>query len=362
MTFEHTINTQEIVAKQALGLLEEELLFAQFVNKDSGSEFNGAIGDTINVPRPSRLAARELEWRAGEKGVTAKDRQIVTDLLNESKMPVKLNRHFYTALDLTDEQLTLNVDDFGAQVTAPQARGLAEKIEGELMALVEGQSADKDEHGIEIVKNAQGGDPTEAEYRKAVLAARARLNKDGVPLNGRVLIIGSNVEAELLNSQVLTQVSLSGTSATLREAVIGRYFGFTVVVSTMLNPDAIIALHPSAFIFVSRAPMTPPSVTAGASVAANSAAVRSIRDYNSDTLSDRQVISTFAGFNAVTEPVFKEILGDKGPDKGKVVGYELEYVNEAAGIVKQVMKRSLLLLPKEDEGGGSEGARTPAVK
>ncbi|WP_424216345.1 P22 phage major capsid protein family protein (plasmid) [Streptomyces sp. BI20] len=297
ITATHGINTQEILAKQALGLLEDELILGAFVAKSAGAEFNGAKDDTVNVRRPSKLAARELDWRLGEQSnpeTAEKNRQIITDVLNESKMPVRLNKHLYSAVDLTDEQLTLNIDDFGGQVTAPQTRAVAERIEMHLHSLMQEAAAPL----------GYKAELTEAGLRKAVLDARAKLNKYGVPTQSRILLVGSAVEAALLNSPVLTRVDEAGTSAALREATIGRYFGFTVVVSQLIDEKRVIALHPSAFIFVSRSPMTPPSVKSGASLASNGAAVRSIRDYNSNTLSDRQVLSTFAGFSAVMEPIF----------------------------------------------------------
>ncbi|MFF3673561.1 P22 phage major capsid protein family protein [Streptomyces sp. NPDC002120] len=336
--FKHGINTQEIVAKQALGLLESEFILGAFVGKSAGADFAGATDDTVMVRRPSKLAARTLDWRAGEVGANAsKSREIVTDVLNETKMPVVLNRHIYSAIDLTDEQLTLDIDDFGAQVTAPQARAIAEQIEAALLAEMVGQSDDT--HGI-AAPTIGGTDAQKDEQaiRKAVLAARTKMNKDGVPTAGRILLIGADIEAALLQSATLTAADMSGTTAGLRQAIIGDYFGFRVVVSQLINPKTMVVLHPSAFIFVSRAPMTPPSVKAGASVAANGAAVRSIRDYNSTTLSDRQVLSTFAGFSPVKEPVFKDAQGKE---------YDPVNPKPIVSVEKnKVMRRSLVIAPK----------------
>ncbi|MGW5735728.1 MULTISPECIES: P22 phage major capsid protein family protein [Streptomyces] len=340
MAVNHTINTQEIVAKQALGLLESELILGAFVGKSAGADFAGATNDTVMVRRPSKLAARNIKFRAGESdgkgGVVAGDRSVKTDLLNESKMAVKLDQHIYSAIDLTDEQLTLNIDDFGGQVTAPQARAIAEDIEARLVTLINSKSAPFAPGNVTIPKAKEGeaqAEVTETIIRKSVLKARAKLNKDGIPQAGRILLVGANIEAALLTSAQLTQADMSGTTAGLRSAIIGQYFGFTVVVSQEdALIDSLVALHPSAFIFVSRAPMTPPSVKAGASVAANGAAVRSIRDYNSDTLSDRQVLSTFAGFARVTEPVFQ---------KNAEGQYELVADATDPSGVKQEMKRAL---------------------
>jgi phenylpyruvate tautomerase PptA (4-oxalocrotonate tautomerase family) len=273
----------EVIAATALGLLQREVVLPQLVWNDAISDFAGAKNDTISIRVPSRLEAREYGWRNDRSS------SIVLDELDETKIDVTLNHDIYSAVGVTDEEMTLDIRDFGTQVLAPQTYAVARAVEDLLVTTIEGAT-----YATTVTID-------EANPFKAAVAARTALNKAEVPRDGRVLLVGADVEAAMLNSELLKRVDESGTDGALREAQIGRYAGFNVIGSNAIDPSTAYAFVRSAFIFAMRAPVIPAGVSFGQSMSDSGIAMRWIRDYDPTKLRDRSVLNTFVGTAVVKD-------------------------------------------------------------
>ena len=273
----------EVITATSLGLLQREVMLPRLVWSDAISDFAGAKNDTVSIRVPARLEAREYGWRNNRSS------EIVLDELAETKIDVTLNHDIYSAVAVTDEQLTLDIRDFGTQVLAPQTYAIARAVEDLLVSTVEGAT-----YATTVTID-------EDNPFKAAVAARTALNKAEVPRDGRVLLVGADVEAAMLNSELLKRVDESGSDGALREATIGRYAGFTVVGSNAIDPGTAYAFVRSAFIFAMRAPVIPAGVTFGQSMSDQGIAMRWIRDYDPMRLRDRSVLNTFVGSAVVRD-------------------------------------------------------------
>jgi hypothetical protein len=280
----------EKLAAATLGLLDHQVILGSLVARDSGADFVGASGDTVNIKRPSKLIGSE------EALTRSSTREIESENLAEWKIAVKLDTHVYSAVDLSDAELTLDVEDFGAQVLDPQAKTIVRRIEKKLAAALQSAPA----IGTVDVDKDTGDEVTAGSVRKAIVKARNKLNRQDVPVSGRYLVVGADVESALLNDPTLVRVDTSGTDSVLRESIIGRLAGFTIVVSNDVDPGTAIAFHPSAYILVNRAPVVPTSAQ-GASQSYEGLSVRVMRDYNSKTASDRSFLSTYTGIGEVKD-------------------------------------------------------------
>ena len=273
----------EVITATSLGLLQREVMLPRLVWSDAISDFAGAKNDTVSIRVPARLEAREYGWRNNRSS------EIVLDELAETKIDVTLNHDSYSAVAVTDEQLTLDIRDFGTQVLAPQTYAIARAVEDLLVSTIEGAT-----YATTVTID-------EENPFKAAVAARTALNKAEVPRDGRVLLVGADVEAAMLNSELLKRVDESGSDGALREATIGRYAGFTVVGSNAIDPGTAYAFVRSAFIFAMRAPVIPAGVSFGQSMSDQGIAMRWIRDYDPMRLRDRSVLNTFVGSAVVRD-------------------------------------------------------------
>jgi hypothetical protein len=262
------------VTRTALQLLLPDLVFARTVNRDYEADFGGGTGNTVMVRKPIVLAARERAY-----GATS---AITIDEINEPpKVPIEIDRMVYSAVALTDEDLTFEIRDFAEQVLQPQVAGVAFDVEKAVLEVL--QTAD--------ASTASWGDnPLDA-----FLVARKELRDMSAPMNNLYAAVGTGVAAELLGSDYLRRADASASTGALRDAIIGRIHGFDVIESNALGEDEAIFYHRDAFTLAVRAPRVPDGVPFGQSVAEGGFALRWIQDYDPMVLRDRSVVSTFIG-------------------------------------------------------------------
>ncbi|KWT60604.1 hypothetical protein ADL21_18300 [Streptomyces albus subsp. albus] len=275
----------ETIAATALGLLEREMVLSRLVWHNAGFDFTGAKNDTVTIRIPATTTAREYEWRNDRSS------DIVLDELAEDSITVQLNKDIYSAVGVTDEELTLDIKDFGSQVLQPQVNAVAKAVDTGVATMIEGAN----------YANTVAVD--EADPWLAIVDARAALNKAHVPQEGRTLLVGADVETALLKSGRINDHSKSGSDSALRSATIGRLAGFDLVVSNAINPRAAYGFIPSAFVLATRAPAIPAGVTSGSSQSYNGLSMRWIRDYDANKLRDRSILNVYAGYNVMTDKV-----------------------------------------------------------
>ena len=286
----HTFLKAEKIVNQGLGMLNREIVLPRVVKRIAAAEFSGAKNDTINVRIPSILEAREYGWRNNRSN------PIDYDELEELSIPVQLNKHVYSGVKVTDEELTLDIDSWGEQVARPQIRAVAEKLESYI--------ADAMENATYAETVTYDGDETGniSGIYETLVEARSILNKANVPADQRYVLLGADVEAAALLSPNLVNVDQSGSDSALRDAVIGKLAGFTIIGNCNSIPSEFaVAFHPTAFAFANVAPEVPSGATAGATSSYEGLAMRWIRDYDPDRLQDRSIYSSFAGAVSVEE-------------------------------------------------------------
>lgn len=268
-----------------LGVLERDTVLAQFAWRDLGADrFKGAKDDTVTLKVPAFTSARTRVLRSN----TA----IVLDDLTETSVDVKLDTHVYKAIRVTDEEMTLDIVDFGEQVTAPAMSSVVRKVD-------DAMGAEMADATPEVTITIDTDDPYDS-----LIDARVALNLASVPAGQRFLAVGANVEAAILKSDHLSRFDMSGSSEAFREAVIGRIAGFTAVSAIGLDPDVAIAAHRTAFPLALVAPDVPMGASWGEKRTYRGLQLRVLRDYNpTDTNgpADRLLTDTFMGVGTVLD-------------------------------------------------------------
>lgn len=281
----HSWLKSDKILRTALALLQREIMLPRTVWSFGRADFAGAANDTVTLRIPAILTARDYEWRT-------RNNPIQMDDLTERGVDITLNKHPYSAVAITDEQLELDIVSFSEQVSMPQVRAVAERLEGYI----------SDALAAAPWKETVTFDATTADAPfRAAVEARRILNSANVPMSDRWLIMGTGVEAAFLTDDHLSHVDQSGSSDALREAQIGRIAGFNATVSNSIPEDAMYAYHRTAVAWANFAPRVPEGATAGASESYSGLAMRWLRDYDPNFLRDRAVVSSFAGVTPVTD-------------------------------------------------------------
>lgn len=280
----NTFLKPEVIAGTALELLRRESVLPNLVWTNAFGDFTGAKGDTITIRIPATAKARKRALRA-----TGSARNIIMDELAEDAIAVKLDTDVYSAVPVTDEELTLDIKDFAVQILQPQIRAVVEQAENDIAANIQGAT-----YATTVEVNP--ADPWDA-----IIEGRKALNDNNVPKDGRALLVGSGLEATLLKSDQFVRYDQAGDSDAFREAKIGRVAGLEVFSSNAIDEDAGFMFHKTAYVFASRAPQIPNGAAFGASQSAAGLALRWIRDYDFTSTTDRSLVDVYTGHGVVTD-------------------------------------------------------------
>lgn len=281
----NAFQTPETIARMALGILQREIVLPKLVNRQAEAEFQPGLGGVINIRKPATLTGggvRTYTQAARDAGT-----EIVFDNAQDTVVPITIDTHIYKGVKITDDDFLLNLRDFGSQILAPQVRILVEGLEAAVAAQLATLGDD-----LEIA--ADGSD-----LHDQLIAARALLNAQNVPLAGRVLVISPEIETMLLldaQDKIMRFDSTGqvGTPA-LREATIGRLYGFNIIIANALDAGTAVAMNRDATSLVVAAPPVPEGVVFGRSISSEGLALRYIRDYDARFTQDRSLVSTFYG-------------------------------------------------------------------
>ena len=280
-----------VIAAQALGLLERELVLPNLVWNYGIADFRGAFGDTVSLRVPARLDAHNRALRS-----TA---AIVLDDVNEVKVDITLQNDVYSAVRVTDAELTLDIRDFGSQILQPQVRAVAREMENQVAAVIEG--ANYPAASLFSISHTTGGATTDRPAN-AFINARNYLNKQFVPLADRVILLGSDVEAAILSSDQFNRYdSVGQTPSAIVDARVTTIAGMPAYVSQAIDPASAYVYHKAAFAVAMAAPVVPDGVTFGTTQSYGGFALRWIRDYDATVLADRTIVNAYIGANVVAD-------------------------------------------------------------
>jgi len=268
----------ERVGSLVVALLQRDVLLPATCLRVSSTDYRGT-GGTITLRVPGTRAV-QVQENAGDP--------ISYTPVSETPVTFKLS-HLYDATQVSDEDLTLAIEDFARQVLSPMVSGIVRGAE-DLLADV-----------MNAVTPTDGftdlSDPVKLEAD--ILGARKLLVDAGVPSGDRFLACGTTVAQTLLTLDKLTRVDSSGTDSALREATIARAWGFTIIESPAIESESMVAYHRSAFAGAFVSPAVPQGAASATEVSDGGIAARVVFDFDPGILSDVCAVSVFAGAKLV---------------------------------------------------------------
>lgn len=194
-------------AEEALIELEENLVYAQTVNRDYDNVFARA-GETVNLRRPNRMQGK----RVADGG------ELSPQAISSTPVAVKLNQHLEASFNVHDRELQRSLSDVRQEFLVPAVRSIALQAERILAA--------KAFNSYLNVANKVGS----AVNYAAVVNANKVMRQNNVPMQERRLIVGPEAEASLLNEDKLIKINNMGeTPSPILTGQIGRASGFDVL-------------------------------------------------------------------------------------------------------------------------------------
>ena len=191
--------TPEVVAKEALMVLQSNLVMADLVHRDYADEFV-SVGDTVSIRKPAKFVAKNFTGTAESQDIT------------EGSVAVKLDRFRDVTVAVSSKQMSLDIADFSQQVVAPAMRAIAQAIDEDILAV-----------GVSKAGFIHEGDPGAADLADIAALAKA-LDIAKVPVADRALVLHPEHKYRYALTQNLSNASCAGDNETLRNALLGKLY------------------------------------------------------------------------------------------------------------------------------------------
>lgn len=214
----NTFITPTVVAKLAIISLLNNWVFAGLVHRDYAKEYR-KVGETVRIRKPPTLTAIEFD------GDLTGEFQAIT----ESYVDVKMDKILTVPIEVSAKELTLDIVSFQAQVIDPAVQALAQAVDENLAKLY------KDVPYVQDITET-----SEASIIASLLDARKQQNNLKVPFaDTRYAVMSPLTTATLLALSAFRDVEKTGETKALREASLGRKFGYEYYENQNIQTHAI---------------------------------------------------------------------------------------------------------------------------
>lgn len=193
------ILTPQVIANEALLVLESNLTMANLVHRDYSKEFVN-VGDTITVRKPAKFVAKNFIGEVEEQEIS------------EGSVPVKMDRYRDVTVGVTSKEMTLDIKDFSKQVIEPALTAIAQAVDIDLLTV-----------GVEKAgsKVSVSVTPVIADIANVAKA----LDKKKAPRDkNRNLVLATDTMYKYNTLDNFAKVCYKGDSEALKEAEIGRVY------------------------------------------------------------------------------------------------------------------------------------------
>lgn len=206
----NTTLTADIIAKEAVAILENECVMGKLVHRGYEEEFskkvNGyEVGESISIRRPTDFTVSD--------GRVATAQDVV-----EGKTTFTVDKQKNIAFKFTSQDLTLQIGDLSERVIKPAMIQLAEQVDRDLLALYK----DVPNH---VTIPSSGIDS----YADFAIAAQ-RMDETAIPQDGRSAVLNPTDYWMLLGSQTALYINDAAKGA-YRNASLGPIGGIDTYMS-----------------------------------------------------------------------------------------------------------------------------------
>lgn len=220
---ELSATSMAIVSALVQETLKQKAILLPTISDYSSFAQKGA--SSVKVPRRTQFAAAD---KAENTDLTAQEITFAVDEILLSK-----KKAIYAKVELQPEyQSVVNVQ---AEVIQEMAAELALQVDKDIITQLLATSAAAPDHRIQYANT-----PTDTIQQTDILEARRLLNVQNCPLTDRYMVIHPTQEKAMLLLSDFVRADSYGSPNGLREAELGRIYGFTVLMhNSMTNPNSL---------------------------------------------------------------------------------------------------------------------------
>ena len=214
----NTIITSQLIANYVLKEMLGKITYRPLVYKAelSNQIVSAKAGETVNVKKPSKFKMKRFNG------------SLIEQNLLETSVPVKLDTTADITVPVSSKEMTLDINDFNAQILEPIGNALAVGIDQYIAAKIY-----QNVPAANVV--AATSTPTNL---KNITALGLILDLAKAPKDGRTLVLSPTHKQNYALTDNLSKVSYAGENIALREAMLGRIYGFDTLESSY-NPVGV---------------------------------------------------------------------------------------------------------------------------
>ena len=223
----NTFITPDIVARESLMVLENNLLSSSVMSSSVASEFTGAkVGDTVKVRRPAFFAVEDWNTNHGSP--------VTMQTAKETSTNVVIEKLFDVSFEVTNTEMTLKVDQFRDRLLVPAMAALSQKIDTYAFSKVDGLGG--------TVFHGGPADVTALDELGQVASIVEKMNVQQAPMTGRKWVVSPQQQTALYGISEFVRADIRGGGASpVLEAQLGRFMGLDVVMSQNLPKQTDVA-------------------------------------------------------------------------------------------------------------------------
>lgn len=205
--------TDDIIVKEALRLLKNELVFAPLVYRELEPKF-AKKGDTISLKKPFRTK-------------TASGRTLVKQPLVDQYTPFNINKQEHFGLEVTVRDRTLSLEQFSERYLKSGITQIANKIDKSI---------------ADVMRTAfffSSGTPGTAIGTKSFHLAKAYMGKVGVPDDGMRRAVMDMLDAAEISDAISSKFNEMMVKEALQKGYMGPLAGFDMFESANVTAHTV---------------------------------------------------------------------------------------------------------------------------
>ena len=218
---QNTFLTPDVIAREALLILENNIVSTQIMSTSATQDFTGAkVGDTIRVRRPAFFGVEEFTRNSASPSAG----DVVIQDAFENSVNLVIEKHFDVSFEVSSKELTMAVDEFNERLLQPAMSALSQRVDSYALSKI------KDLGGL--YDGATFAAPSSIAQIAGIVE---KMNKQNIPMTNRKLLVSPAMQTALYGIEAFTRADFRGISSSpLQEATLGKFMGMDVMMSQVL--------------------------------------------------------------------------------------------------------------------------------
>jgi len=226
---QNTFLTPDVIAREALLILEDNIVAPQVMNTSATADFAGArVGDTVRIRRPAFFGVDDYS-----RGSNSGDIRIQNAV--ENSIDLKIEKQFDVSFEVSSKELSMSVDEFNERMLRPAMSAIAQKIDTYALTKIKGLGG--------FLGPSDSGAPaglTAPNTLGEVAAIVEKMNIQRIPMTGRKFIVSPVMQSALYSVAEFVRADIRGAATSpVEEASLGRFMGLDTMMSQNLPTHTV---------------------------------------------------------------------------------------------------------------------------